>query len=54
MIMPIFLLFTGKNQLKMSALASLTANYTDSEDEGTTPGARKHSEEISNVISEPQ
>jgi len=29
----------------MSALASLTANYTDSEDEGTTPSQRKHSEE---------
>jgi len=31
----------------MSALASLTANYTDSEEEGTTPSLRKHSEEIS-------
>jgi len=31
----------------MSALASLTANYTDSEDEGTTPSQRRHSEEVS-------
>jgi len=30
----------------MSALASLTANYTDSEDEGTTPGQRKHTDEV--------
>lgn len=30
----------------MSALASLTANYTDSEDEGTTPSQRKHHEEV--------
>lgn len=34
----------------MSALASLTANYTDSEDEGTTPSQRKHIEEH-NIIS---
>ncbi|XP_050440564.1 SAP30-binding protein [Adelges cooleyi] len=32
----------------MSALASLTANYTDSEDEGTTPNQRRQSEEIPN------
>lgn len=32
----------------MSALASLTANYTDSEDEASTPSQRRHSEEISN------
>lgn len=31
----------------MSALASLTANYTDSEDEGTTPSQRRHIEEVS-------
>lgn len=37
----------------MSALASLTANYTDSEDEGTTPGHRRHSEEVS-TSNEPQ
>lgn len=37
----------------MSALASLTANYTDSEDEGTTPSQRRHSEEVS-VSNEPQ
>lgn len=40
----------------MSALASLTANYTDSEDEGTTPSQRserRHSEEIP-TLNEPQ
>lgn len=30
----------------MDALASLTANYTDSEDESITPRQRKHSEEV--------
>jgi len=37
----------------MSALASLTANYTDSEDEGTTPSQRRHVEEVS-ILNEPQ
>lgn len=37
----------------MSALATLTANYTDSEDEGTTPSQRKISEEIS-ILNVPQ
>lgn len=37
----------------MSALASLTANYTDSEDEGTTPSQRRHSEEVS-ISNEPE
>lgn len=41
----------------MSALASLTANYTDSEDDGNTPGERKYSTEemsISEESSPPQ
>lgn len=45
------LLFKGRIKLqKMSALASLTANYTDSEDEGTTttPSQHKYVEEVSN------
>jgi len=37
----------------MSALASLTANYTDSEDEGTTPGHRKHADEVTSAKESP-